>query len=58
MLKSYRIRKATGDKYAGSWPADEFEKNGIEDSPSEKPKHSRSRRPVTEALRPAGIPLN
>jgi hypothetical protein len=38
LLKDYGIRKVTGDKYAGSWPADEFEKNGIEYSPSEKPK--------------------
>ena len=38
LLKDYGIRKVTGDKYAGSWPSDEFEKNGIEYSPSEKPK--------------------
>lgn len=37
-LKSYGIRKVTGDKYAGSWPADEFEKHGIDYEPSEKPK--------------------
>jgi hypothetical protein len=38
LLKSYSIRKVTGDKYAGSWPADEFKKHNIEYSPSEKPK--------------------
>ncbi len=38
LLKSYRIRKVTGDKYAGSWPGDEFKKHKIEYSPSEKPK--------------------
>jgi hypothetical protein len=38
LLKSYGIRKVTGDKYAGSWPADEFKKHGIEYTPSEKPK--------------------
>jgi hypothetical protein len=38
LLKSYNIRKVTGDKYAGSWPGDEFEKHGIGYSPSEKPK--------------------
>lgn len=38
LLKSYRIRKATGDKYAGSWPADEFKKHDIDYNPSEKPK--------------------
>jgi hypothetical protein len=38
LLKSYRIRKVTGDKYAGSWPADEFEKHGIKYTPSDKPK--------------------
>lgn len=38
LLKSYRIRKVTGDKYAGSWPADEFKKHDIKYAPSEKPK--------------------
>jgi hypothetical protein len=38
LLKSYQIRKVTGDKYAGSWPGDEFEKHGIGYSPSDKPK--------------------
>ena len=38
LLKSYGIRKVTGDKYAGSWPADEFKKHSIEYAPSEKPK--------------------
>jgi len=38
LLKSYGIRKVTGDKYAGSWPADEFKKYDIDYTPSEKPK--------------------
>ena len=38
LLKSYHVRKIVGDKYAGSWPGDEFKKHGIEYSPSEKPK--------------------
>ncbi len=38
ILKEFGIRKVTGDKYAGSWPADEFQKHGIEYAPSEKPK--------------------
>jgi len=38
LLKSYGIRKVTGDKYAGSWPADEFKKHDIEYTPSDKPK--------------------
>jgi len=38
LLKSFGIRKVTGDKYAGSWPADEFKKHGIEYIPSDKPK--------------------
>lgn len=29
LLKSYRIRKVTGDKYAGEWPRAEFRKHGI-----------------------------
>ena len=38
LLKSYGIRKVAGDKYAGSWPGDEFDKHGIKYTPSEKPK--------------------
>jgi hypothetical protein len=38
LLKTYNIRQITGDKYAGSWPGDEFQKHGIEYKPSEKPK--------------------
>ena len=38
LLKSYRIHKVTGDKYAGSWPADEFKKHDIKYTSSEKPK--------------------
>lgn len=38
ILKGYGIRKINGDRYAGSWPADEFDKHGIEYTPSEKPK--------------------
>ena len=38
LLKDYSVRKVTGDKYAGSWPADEFKKHGIEYTPSDKPK--------------------
>jgi hypothetical protein len=29
LLKSYSVRGAHSDKYAGSWPADEFAKHGI-----------------------------
>ena len=38
LLKSYGIRRATGDKYAGSWPGDEFKKHDIKYTTSEKPK--------------------
>ena len=38
LLKSYGIRKVTGDKYAGSWPGDEFKKHNIDYTSSEKPK--------------------
>lgn len=30
ILRSYRISRAHGDRYAGRWPADEFRKHGIE----------------------------
>jgi hypothetical protein len=29
LMRSYGIRRATGDRYAGRWPRDEFEKHGI-----------------------------
>src|SRR5262249_13770607 len=38
-LKSYRITRVTGDRYAGSWPGDQFQKHGITYHPSE---HSKS----------------
>jgi hypothetical protein len=38
LIKTYNIRKVTGDKYAGSWPSTEFEKHGIKYDPSQKPK--------------------
>lgn len=37
-LKRYRISQVYGDRYAGSWPSDEFKKYGIKYIPSEKPK--------------------
>lgn len=37
-LKSYGIRKVTGDKYAGEWPREQFRKAGIEYSTSDKSK--------------------
>lgn len=38
LLKSYGIRMVQGDRYAGSWPADEFAKHGITYRPSAAPK--------------------
>lgn len=38
LLKDYGIRQATADRYAGSWPADEFSRHGIELQVSEQPK--------------------
>jgi hypothetical protein len=29
LLKSYRIKKITGDRYAGEWPREQFSKFGI-----------------------------
>ncbi|MBU4357126.1 MAG: hypothetical protein KJ822_17570 [Proteobacteria bacterium] len=29
ILKAYGLSRVTGDKYAGSWPSDEFQKHGI-----------------------------
>jgi hypothetical protein len=38
LLKSDGIKTVTGDRYAGSWPADEFNKLGINYKSAEKPK--------------------
>lgn len=38
LLKAYGVRRVTGDRYAGSWPADEFEKHGIRYDHAEKPR--------------------
>jgi hypothetical protein len=37
-LKSYGIRKVTGDRYGGEWPSERFRVHGIEYAPSEKSK--------------------
>lgn len=38
LLKSYRISKVTGDRYAGEWPAERFRVHGIRYEVSAKPK--------------------
>ncbi len=38
LLKSYSIREARADRYAGSWPADEFGRHGIKVEPAGKAK--------------------
>ena len=37
-LASYRITKATGDRYAGEWPREQFKKRNIQYMPSERVK--------------------
>ena len=38
ILKSYKITTVRGDKYAGSWPGDEFRKHGIRYIPADQSK--------------------
>src|SRR5262249_13924766 len=38
LLKSYRISRITGDRYAGEWPRDRFREHGIVYEPAQKPK--------------------
>jgi hypothetical protein len=38
LLKSYRIHKVTGDRYAGEWPRERFRVAGVEYGVAEKPK--------------------
>lgn len=36
LLKSYNITRITGDRYAGEWPRERFQKHGVVYEPSEK----------------------
>jgi hypothetical protein len=36
LLKRYRVKTISGDRYAGRWPRDEFQKHGITYQPSEQ----------------------
>jgi hypothetical protein len=38
LLKSYRVSKITGDRYAGEWLREHFRKHGIIYEPAQKPK--------------------
>jgi hypothetical protein len=38
LLKSYRVSKITGDRYAGEWPSERFREYGISYEPAQKPK--------------------
>jgi hypothetical protein len=38
LLSSYRVRRISGDRFAGEWPREQFRKHGITYEPSEKPK--------------------
>jgi hypothetical protein len=43
VLKSYKIKKITGDRYAGEWPRERFRLNGIEYLVADKPKSDQYR---------------
>jgi hypothetical protein len=38
LLRAYRIREVSGDRYGGEWPAERFRARGITYVPAEKPK--------------------
>ena len=38
LLHAYRITRVVGDRYAGTWPAEQFQKRGITYVPSERTK--------------------
>jgi hypothetical protein len=38
VLKTYRVRRVTGDRYAGEWPREQFRKRGVDYSISDKSK--------------------
>lgn len=56
LLKTYRIAKVQGDRYAGEWPREQFRKHGIGYEPSAKPK-SDLYRDLLPALNSGGVDL-
>lgn len=38
LIRSYRCTTVYGDRYAGEWPREQFQKRGVHYEPSEKPK--------------------
>jgi hypothetical protein len=38
LLKTYRVNRVTGDRYAGEWPVERFRAHGITYEPAAKPK--------------------
>jgi hypothetical protein len=38
LLKSYRVSRVVGDRYAGEWPRERFKEHGVAYEPSDKPK--------------------
>jgi hypothetical protein len=38
LLKSYKVTKVHGDRYAGEWPRERFREHGISYEPAQKPK--------------------
>jgi hypothetical protein len=38
LLKTYRVSKVTGDRYAGEWPRERFSERGVTYEPAAKPK--------------------
>src|SRR5262245_57281437 len=38
LIKSYRCSKVFGDRYAGEWPREQFQKRGVFYEPADKPK--------------------
>ncbi|MGE3991152.1 hypothetical protein [Pseudorhodoplanes sp.] len=38
LLKSYRVAKVTGDRFAGEWPREAFRKHGVAYDPAAEPK--------------------
>jgi hypothetical protein len=38
LIRSYRCSKVFGDRYAGEWPREQFQKRGVYYEPADKPK--------------------
>ena len=38
LLRTYKVSKVVGDRFAGEWPREQFRKHGVQYEPADRPK--------------------